>query len=89
MRIGKNTVVEDLQENIEYLGVSLFDFIEEHYGIRFSSYFFGELSALVEAYVTGRRAYEFGYADFIHILGHIHSYHKAFVTEHCLGKRFG
>ena len=45
--VGQVTVVEYLQEYVEYLGVRLLDFVEQNYAVRLSANGFGELTTLV------------------------------------------
>ena len=47
LRIGDSAVVEDLQKDIEYVGVRLFDFVEQYDGVGFTPYGFGQLPALI------------------------------------------
>ena len=54
---------ENLQQDIEYIRVCLFDFIEEHDTVRFATNLLGELSALFVSYITGRRTYQSGYRE--------------------------
>src|SRR5439155_20537204 len=56
--IGETPVVEDLQEDVEDVGVRLLDLVEQEHGVRPPPYCFGELSALLEPDVAGRRADE-------------------------------
>src|SRR5574344_1689109 len=45
--IGEPAIVEHLQQDVEYIGMCLLYLIEEHYGIWFTTYGFGELSTFV------------------------------------------
>src|ERR1039458_7007562 len=60
LAIFHDALVEDLVEQLEDVGVSLFDFVEEHYGIRTAADGFGENAALAIADVAGRRALQSG-----------------------------
>ena len=88
LRVGNSALVENLQKNVENVGVRFFDFIKKHYRIRFSPYFFGELTALLKAYISRRRTDEFRHVEFVHIFAHINPDNRVFVAEHRLGKRF-
>ena len=48
--------VEDLEEQLQHVGMRLFDFIEQHHGIRPAAHGFGENSAFAVADIAGRRA---------------------------------
>ena len=56
--VGQTSVVEHLQQDVEHIGVSLLYLVEEHHGVRFAPYSFGELSALIVAHISRRRADE-------------------------------
>src|ERR1022692_1041447 len=60
LAIFHDALVEDLVEQLEDVGVSLFDFVEEHHGIRTAADGFGENAALAIADVAGRRALQSG-----------------------------
>ena len=49
----------------------------------------GELTALVVAHVSGRRADEALDAELLHVLGHVDAHERALVVEQALGKRLG
>ena len=49
-------VIHDLQQNIEDIGMRLFDFIEQQHGVGRAPDFFGQLPAFVVADIAGRRA---------------------------------
>ena len=89
VRIGQSAVVEDLEQDVEHVGVSLFDLVEQHDGIGLAAHLFGQLSALVVTDVTGRGTYQFGHADLVHVLGHIQTYQHVLIAEHRLGERLG
>src|SRR6266511_4060050 len=54
--IGEPTVLEDLQQRVEDLGVRLFDLVEQDHLVRPTPHRLGQLTALVEADVAWRRA---------------------------------
>ena len=56
--VREYAVFKDLQQKIEYVGMSLFDFIEQHHGIGLSTHLFGELSAFFKADKPRRRTDE-------------------------------
>ena len=51
-------VLEDLEEDVEDLRVGLLDLVEEHDAVVLAADGLGQLAALVEADVAGRRADE-------------------------------
>ena len=88
--VRQPAVVEDLQQQIEYVRMRLFDLVEQHDRIGLAADALGELSAsLVKADVPGGRADEFGDGALLHVLGHIQPHEHLLVAEHTLGKRLG
>src|ERR1700722_7243873 len=65
----------------------LFDFIEQHDGIRTPSDSFGQLAAFVEADVARRRADETSDGVFLHVLGHVNADHGLLVVKEKFSKR--
>ena len=89
LRIGYSAVVENLQQDIENVGMRLFYFVEQNDRIRSSSDRFGKLPAVFETDVSGRRAYKPRNAELLHIFAHIYSYDVIFVVEQRARERFG
>jgi hypothetical protein len=56
--VGEAAVVEDLEEDVEDLGVRLLDLVEEDDGVRAPADCLGQLAALLVADVAGRGADE-------------------------------
>ena len=56
--VGQVPVLEDLQQDVEDLGMRLLDLVEEHDRVALAADRLGQLAALVEADVAGRRADE-------------------------------
>ena len=54
LRIGEHTVVKDLKQHIEHIGMSLFNLVKEDYAVRLAAHLFGELTALVIADIARR-----------------------------------
>ena len=79
--IGERAVVHDLQENVEYVGMSLLQLIEEKHRVGLPPYPFGELSPLLVTDIPGRRADQPGYAVLLHVFRHIEAYQRLFAPE--------
>lgn len=79
--VREYAVLQNLQQDVENVGMSFFDFIEKHNRIRLSAHLFGELSALFEAYQSRCGAYEPRHAVLFHILAHIHADEQILVAE--------
>ena len=54
LRIGENTVVKDLKEHVEYIGVSLFNLVEKNHAVGLTANLFGELTAFVISDIARR-----------------------------------
>ena len=81
MSIGYLTLVKNLQENVHYIGMSLFYLVKENYGIGLSAHLFGELACLIVSYISGRRADNSRNAVLFHKLGHIKPYKRVNCVE--------
>src|SRR5262249_11913526 len=71
LAVGEPSVVEELQEDVEDVGVGLLDLIEEKHGIRAPTDRLGELSALLEAHVARGGADEAGDRVALLVLAHV------------------
>jgi hypothetical protein len=87
LRIGDMAVVKDLEQDIEYIRMGFFNFVEQHHGIRPAPYCFGKLSAFIVADISRRRAHEPRYREFFHVLGHVDAHHGPLVVEKRVGER--
>ena len=86
LAIGEPTVVEQLQQRVEDIGVGL-DLVEQNYRVRTSAHRFGELSALVIADIPRRGTDQPADAVLLHVLRHVDADHRAFVVKQELSKR--
>ena len=88
-RIGDFALFEDLQKEVEHVGVRLFYLIEQHDGVRAAPHCFGELSAFFVADVSWRRADEARRGELLHVLGHVDLDECFAITEHEFGEALG
>src|SRR5262249_28817532 len=89
LRVGQLPVLEDLQQDVEAIGVRFLDLVEEDDRVRLAPHGLGELAALVVADVAGRRADEPRDRVLLHVLGHVDLDHRVLVAEQELGERAG
>ena len=89
LRVGDTPVVEYLEQDVEHIRVRLFDLVEQHHAVGLAPHGLGELSALVVADVSGRRADETRHGEFLHVLGHVDTDDVVFVVKQALGQRLG
>ena len=87
LRICHVTVVEDLQQHVEHVGVRLLDLVEEHHTVRLAAHCLGELAALVIADVAGGRPGEPADGVLLHVLGHVDAHHCILAVEQHVGER--
>ena len=64
-------VLEDLEEDVEHLGVGLLDLVEQDHGVALSPDRLGQLAALLEPHVAGRRAHQAADVVALHELAHV------------------
>ena len=62
-------------------GMGLFDFIEQHHGIRAAAHLFGELPAFFVSHVARRRADHPRDRVLFHVLVNVDANHGAFVVS--------
>ena len=85
--IRQTTVIEDLQEDVEDVGVSLLDLVEEDDGVGLAADRFGELTTFVIAYISWRRTDETGGGELLLILAHIDTGEHRLVIEEDFSQR--
>jgi hypothetical protein len=87
--VGETTVLEDLQQRVEDVGVGLLDLVEQHHRERLATHGLGELATLVVADVSGRGTDEATHRVLLHVLGHVELDEGVLVAEQELGQRLG
>ena len=86
LTVGYTAVVKHLEQNIEYIRMSLFNLIEQHNRVGLAAYRLGQLTALIVSDISGRRSDKTGDGVFLHIFGHIDTNHVVFVIKQTIGK---
>src|SRR5919112_755971 len=86
LSIREATVIEDLQERVEDVGVGLLDLVEEDDRVRTTPHLLGELPTLVVADVAGGRTDEAAHRVALHVLGHVKPDHGVLVAEEVFGQ---
>ena len=86
--IRQTTVVQHLQQDVEHIRMGFLNLVEQHNGIGFPTYRFGQLTAFVVTYVSRRSTDESRRAELLLILAHIDSRHHVLVVEQVVRKRF-
>ena len=68
LTISQTTIIHNLEQNVEDIWVSLFNFIEKHHRIRTSAHRFSKLAALVVTDISRRSTDHSSYSMFLLIL---------------------
>ncbi len=87
--IRNPAIVKDLQEDIEYIGVGLFNLVEENDGVRVLPHLLGELTALLVADIARRRADHLCHGLLLHVFGHVDPDHLVLIAENRFGQGLG
>src|SRR2546422_362345 len=87
--VRQPALVQHLEEDVEHVGVRLFDLVEEHDRVRPPSHGLGELPPFLVADVAGGGADQARDGVLLHVLGHVDADHRPLVVEEELGERPG
>ena len=87
--VGQVPVLQDLQEDVEHLGMRLLDLVEQDDAVVLAAHGLGQLAALVEADVAGRRTDQPRHVVALHELAHVDLDERVLTAEHELGERLG
>ena len=87
--VGQATVLQDLQQRVEDVGVGLLDLVEQDHGERLAADLLGELAALFVADVSGRGTEQPRDGVLLHELGHVELDQRVLVAEQELRQRLG
>ena len=90
LRIRDPAVIQNLQQDVEHIGMCLFHLIKQNNRIRLSADSLGQLTALLVTDIAGCRADQTRNAVLLHVLGHIDPDHILLIVKQgsckCLGK---
>ena len=84
--VGQPPVVQQLEQHVQYLGMGLLDFIEEHHRVGAPPHRFGELTRFLVADVAGRRANHARDGVLLLVLRHVDPHHRLLVVEQEFGE---
>ena len=79
--IRQDAVIQDLEQDVEHVGMRLFDFVEQHHRIRPAAHFFGQLSAFFVADITRRSAKQPRTGELLLVLGHVDTDERVLAVE--------
>ena len=89
LAVGDTAVVEDLQEQVEDVGVGLLDLVEQDDAEGSASDQLGQAAAVVVADVAGRRADDAADGVALLVLGHVEPDQRVLGVEQVLGQGLG
>ena len=86
MTVGQATLLEDLQERVENVGVGLLDFVEEHHAERLAPHLLSQLTTVFEPDESGRGTKQARDGVFFAVLAHVERNQGVLVVEQELGQ---
>ncbi len=87
LAVGQPALVEDLQQHVEDIWVSLLDLVEQQHRVGPPADGLGQLASLVVTDVAGGRADQPAHGVLLHVLAHVETNHRPLVVEQELGQR--
>ena len=79
--VRQSAILHNLQKQVENIRMSLLNLVQQHHAIRLTAYSVRQLTALLIAYIAGRRTNQPRCRVLFHILGHIKAQHSAFIAK--------
>lgn len=89
LTIGQASVIQELEEDVENIGVGFLDFVEKDDAVGSSADDFGELTAFFVTDVSRRGTDQAGDGVLFAVFGHVNPHHGAIVVEEKFGEGFG
>ena len=83
--VGQLALLENLQDHVGHVRMSLFDFVEQDYRIRFAPDLLGQLAAFLEPDIPRGRSDQSGNRELLHVLAHVQMDQILLVAEHLHG----
>jgi len=85
--VGAVLSFQNLQQDVEYIRMRLFDFVEQHDGIRVTPHLLRKLAAFLVADVTPVARRSIARHCAFHVLAHVDADHQLFVVEEKFSER--
>ena len=85
--VGQATIVQDLQQDVEDIGMGLLNLVEQHHRVGLAPYRLGQLTTLVVTDISRRRTHKARHGMTLLVLRHINTGHHAVVVEEEFGQR--
>src|SRR5690606_32135394 len=79
--VSQDTIIEHLQQDVEHIRVRLFNLVQEHDGVRFTSHLFSELSTFFISDIARRGTDESRHGELLHVLTHVDADERIFLVE--------
>ena len=86
LAVGQPPVLQDLEEDVEDVGVGLLDLVEQDHGVGAAAHRLGQLAALLVADVARRGPHQPGDVVLLLVLAHVDADHGPLVVEEVLGQ---
>ncbi len=86
--VRDSPVVQNLEQDIEHVGMRLFDLVKQHHGVRVAADFLGQLPCLVVADIPGRSADDARDRVLFHKLRHVQPNQRLRGMEQLVCQRF-
>ena len=87
--IGEATIIQNLQHDVEHVGVGLFDFVEQDHRIGATANGFRQLAPFLKAHIAGRGTNQAGDGVLLHVFRHIDADDRLFGVEQVGGQGLG
>ena len=86
LAVGQPPVVEELQHHVQHFRMRFLDLVEQDNGVGAAPDRLGELTGLLIADVSGRRANQPRHRVLLLVFGHVDADHRMLVVEQELGE---
>ena len=85
--VGQSSAVQYLKQDIEYIRMRLFDFVQQDDGVGLATHLFGEQSTFFITHISRRSSHEARNGMALLVLRHIDTGHHAVIVEEEFGQR--
>ena len=85
--VGQPAIVHHLQQHVEHIRMRLLDLVEQNHRIRPAPHSLSQLTALVVAHISRRRANQPRHGVLLHVLAHVDAHHRLLIIEQKLRQR--
>ena len=85
LSVGHAAIVKNLQQDVEHVGMRLFDLVEQNHAVGLAAHGFRQVAALFITHISGRRTDQTSHRVLLHEFAHVDAHHRLIAIKEEVG----